>query len=64
MERPFSGDWGNEQVPSLAHPLLDEVLELSGLAVLWWAWRRFHLGEPEQRRRLWREGTLREPMSE
>jgi len=58
---PFSGDWGNQQVPSLARPLLDVAMELVGLAVLWWAWRRFGLGDPAQRRRFWREGTLREP---
>lgn len=58
---PFSGDWGDVRVPSLERQLLDVVMELVGLAVLWWAWRRFGLGDPTRRRRFWREGTLSEP---
>lgn len=56
---PFSGSWGDVQVPSLQRSLwLDLLMELAGAAMLWWAWGRFDLADPERRRQFWRHGTL------
>lgn len=60
---PFSGGWGDVQVPSLDRLALDIALEVVGAAILWWAWRRFGLAEADRRRRFWREGVLSEPVS-
>jgi len=38
--------------------VVDLGLEVAGLAVLIWAWRRFELADPERRRRLLTTGTL------
>ncbi len=59
---PFSGDWGDVTVPSLDRPVLGVVMELAGAAMLWWAWKRFGLNDPERRSRFWRSGTLTEPV--
>lgn len=56
---PFSGlDWSGERLPELSRGWFDVVLELAGAALLWWAWRRFRLDEPERRARFWRTGQL------
>lgn len=60
---PFSGDWGDVQVPSLDRLPLDIALELAGAGILWWAWRRFGLADADRRRRFWREGVLSESSS-
>ncbi|MEZ5216411.1 MAG: hypothetical protein R2715_07430 [Ilumatobacteraceae bacterium] len=57
---PFSGlslpDGG---LPSLERPLwLNVVLELCGLLMLRWFWRRFSLADPEVRHRLFTTGAL------
>lgn len=57
---PFSGRWGDVQVPSLDRLPLDIALELAGAGILWWAWRRFGLADAARRRRFWREGVLSE----
>ncbi len=58
---PFSGSWGNTRVPSLERAwALNLVLELAGAAMVWWAWKRFKLAEPERRREFLRAGLLRE----
>lgn len=57
---PFSGSWGHTRVPALARGWLNVVLEIVGAGILWWAWRRFKLGEPERRRDLVRRGSLSE----
>lgn len=57
---PFSGSWGDTQVPSLERGLLDVLMELVGLAILGWAWRRFGLRDPQRRRDFVRHGVLRE----
>ena len=57
---PFSGSWGNTQVPSLERGWLNVALELAGAAMLIWVWRRFKLAEPERRREFVRLGVLRE----
>lgn len=46
------------RLPSLERGPLTMVLELAGLAVLVWAWRRFRLHEPDRRRHLLRTGRL------
>lgn len=57
---PFSDSWGDTQVPSLERGLLDMPMELVGLGILWWAWRRFGLRDPQRRREFVRQGLLRE----
>ena len=57
---PFSGSWGDTQVPSLERGWLDVLMELVGLAILWWAWRRFRLADPQRRRDFVQHGVLRE----
>jgi len=58
---PFSGSWGSTRVPSLERAwLLNLALELAGAAMVWWAWKRFKLAEPERRREFLRAGLLRE----
>lgn len=58
---PFSGDWGDTQVPSLERGWLNLALEALGAAALVWAWRRFGLTDPERRRTFLRTGRLVEP---
>jgi hypothetical protein len=56
---PFAGtDLGDADLPSVARGLANVPLELAGLAVVVWAWRRFRLGEPERRRTFLRTGHL------
>lgn len=57
---PFSGSWGKTRVPSLERGWLNVALELAGAAMLWWAWKRFKLAEPERRRQFIRCGSLGE----
>lgn len=55
---PVSGSWGDNQVPSIERGWLNIPMELVGAAVLWWAWRRFHLVEPARRTQFYRHGLL------
>jgi hypothetical protein len=56
---PFSGSWGDVQVPSLERSLwLNVLMEAAGGAMLWWAWKRFDLADPERRTQSLRHGTL------
>jgi len=57
---PFSGSWGDTQVPSLDRGLLNILMELIGIAILWWAWRRFRLADPQRRRDFVQRGVLHE----
>jgi hypothetical protein len=57
---PFSGDWGDVRVPSLARGWWNALLELAGAAALLWAWRRFGLADAARRREFIRTGRLRE----
>jgi len=54
----FGLDLGGGPLPSIERGPSNVVLELAGLAIVVWAWRRFRLGEPERRRRLLRSGRL------
>jgi hypothetical protein len=56
---PFSGSWGDVQVPSLERSLwLNLLMEAAGAAMLWWAWKRFDLSDPRRRTQFVRQGTL------
>jgi hypothetical protein len=56
---PFSGSWGDVQVPSLERSLwLNLLMEAAGVWMLWWAWRRFHLADGDRRTQFVRLGTL------
>ena len=54
----FGFDLGGGRLPSIERGPLNVVLELAGLAILVWAWRRFRLDEPARRRHLLRSGRL------
>lgn len=56
---PFSGSWGDVQVPSLERSLwLNLLMEAAGAAMLWWAWKRFDLADAQRRGQFVRQGTL------
>jgi len=57
---PFSGSWGDTEVPSLERGALNVVMELIGAGILVWAWKRFGLADPERRREFLRNGLLTE----
>lgn len=50
--------FGDAALPSIERGWWNVPLELAGLAVLVWAWRRFRLGEPERRSRFVHTGRL------
>ena len=56
---PFSGSWGDVEVPSLERALwLNLLMEAAGIAMLVWAYRRFDLADPPRRRQFVQHGTL------
>jgi hypothetical protein len=56
---PFSGaPLAAQPLPSIERGGVSVVLELVGLVILMWAWRRFGLADPQRRRLLWRTGQL------
>jgi len=55
---PFNGSLGDGQLLSVQRGPIDIVLELVGLGILVWAYRRFRLNEPERRRTFLRTGRL------
>jgi hypothetical protein len=56
---PFSGASLAEQaLPSIERGAVSVLLELIGLLILVWAWRRFGLADAQRRRLLWRTGHL------
>ena len=59
----FGGSFHGD-LPSVARGGANVVLELAGLALLVWAWRRFRLGEPERRASFLRTGRLGRDLSE
>jgi hypothetical protein len=56
---PFGG-WSFEdaRLPEAARGWWNIPLELAGLAILVWVWRRSHLEDPARRRRFLRDGRL------
>jgi hypothetical protein len=50
--------FGDAALPSIERGWWNVPLELAGLAVLVWAWRRFRLDEPERRNRFLHTGRL------
>jgi hypothetical protein len=52
------GSLGEQQLPVVARGWWNGLLELIGLGILVWAWRRFGLSDPARRRRFLREGRL------
>lgn len=56
---PFTGwSFGGERAPELARGWWSLVLEVAGVAVAVWAWRRFGLADPARRRRFAATGHL------
>lgn len=55
---PFSGSWGDSQVPSLARGWWDVAFEVAGLALGVWLWRQFRLSDPSARQRFRETGQL------
>jgi hypothetical protein len=56
---PFlGGHLGGRDLPSVERGWANVVLELIGLAILVWAWRRFKLAEPERWARFRSTGRL------
>ena len=46
---PFSGHFGDDRLLSVQRGGIDVVLELVGIGILVWAYRRFRLDESERR---------------
>jgi hypothetical protein len=55
---PFSGGFGAGGLPSLERGVVSLVLEVIGVAILVWAYRRFRLDVGENRSRFVRTGRL------
>ncbi len=56
---PFSGSWGDVQVPSLERALwLNALMEVAGAALLVWTYRRFGLADRSRRTQFLRTGML------
>ena len=55
---PFSGGWGDVEVPSVARGWWNLPLELAGLAALAWVWRTCGLSDPARRRAWLHDGRL------
>ena len=55
---PFSGGFGDGRLPSLERGWFALVLEVIGVAILAWAYRRFGLDDAERRRYFVRTGRI------
>jgi len=55
---PAFGTSFHGALPSVARGAFDVLLELAGLALLTWGWRRFRLAEPARRQQFLRTGRL------
>jgi hypothetical protein len=55
---PFTGDFGDGRLPSLERGGFAVVLEVVGLGILFWAYRRFRLDEAPRRSTFLRTGRL------
>ncbi len=54
----FGLEWPDVALPTLGRGPAGVVMELVGLAVIVWCWRRFGLDDPERREVFVREGRL------
>lgn len=56
---PFTGaSFDGAPMPMIDRGWINLPLELVGVVLCGWAWRKFGLADPERRRAFWREGTL------
>lgn len=55
---PFTGGFGDRGLPSLERGWLAAVLEVVGIAILVWAYRRFGLDDATRRAHFFRTGRL------
>lgn len=55
---PFTGGFGDAELPVVERGWWNVPLELAGAAMLWWAWRHFGLGSRARRSELARTGRL------
>jgi len=56
---PFTGtSFDDAPLPSIERGATSLLMEVAGLAILAWFWRRFRLGEPRRRRAFLRTGHL------
>lgn len=55
---PFLGSWGDVRVPSLGRGWWSVALDIVGVAILWWLYRRCQLDKADRRRDFVRHGTL------
>lgn len=55
---PFTGGFGDGGLPSIERGALSLVLEVVGVALLVWLYKRWRLDEPENRMRFVRTGRL------
>jgi hypothetical protein len=55
---PFSGGWGDVEVPSIARGWWNVPLEIAGAVALAWVWRTCGLADPQRRRRFLHTGQL------
>lgn len=56
---PFLGTgWSSSELPELGRGAFNVLLELGGLLVIGWAWRRLELADPTRRRDLLTSGRL------
>ncbi|MCB0999681.1 MAG: hypothetical protein KDB40_10320 [Acidimicrobiales bacterium] len=55
---PFTGGFGDAEVPVVARGWWNVPLEVLGVGLLVWGWRLFGLADVERRRHFWRTGRL------
>jgi len=60
---PCAGSWGDVAVPSLERGWWNVPLEIVGVAILWWMYRRYGLAESSRRSGFVRTGRLADPVS-
>jgi hypothetical protein len=55
---PFTGRFGRHRLPSVQRGAFSLVLEVVGIGLLVWWWRRFGLSDRDRRKELVRRGVL------